>query len=73
MAFATGMPDCKAMNNTKQNGLQNAHFLIISVSGLIYAIRIRERALHSLERPLESNYSKETNKNEQKFLAQNHE
>ena len=28
------------MNNTKANGLQNAHFLIISVPGLICAIQI---------------------------------
>ena len=55
------------MNNTKANGLQNAHFLIISVPGLICAIRIRERALHSLEGPLESNYSKETVKKNQTF------
>ena len=50
------------MNNTKANGLQNAHFLKISVPGLICAINIREIALYSLEGPLESIYSKETAK-----------
>ena len=43
------------MNNTKANDLQNAHFLKISVPGIICAIKIRERALYSLEGPLESN------------------
>ena len=61
------------MNTTKANGLQNAHFSIISVPGLICAIGIRKTALYSLEGPLESNYSKETAKKEQKFLTQNHE
>ena len=61
------------MNNTKANGLQNAHFSIISVPGLICAIRIRETASYSLDGPLESNYSKETTKKEQKFLTQKHE
>ena len=50
------------MNNTKANGLQNAHFSIFPIPGPIYAIRIRETALYSLEVPLESNYSKETAK-----------
>ena len=50
------------MNNTKANGLQNANFLIISVPGLICASKIRETALYSLEGPLESNYSKEAAK-----------
>ena len=40
------------MNNTKANGLQNAHFSIISVPGLICAIEIGETALYSLEGPL---------------------
>ena len=48
------------MNNTKANGLQNAHFSIISVAGLMFAIKMRETALYSLEGRLESNYSKET-------------
>ena len=61
------------MNNTKDNGLQNSHFSIISVPGPICAIRIREAALYSLEGPLESNYSKESTKKEQKFLSQKHE
>ena len=61
------------MNNTKPNGLQNAHFSIISVAGLICAIKIRETALYSLEGPLESNYSKKTTKKEQTFLTQKHE
>ena len=43
------------MNNTKANGLQNAHYSKISVRGLICAIQIRETALYSLEGPLESN------------------
>ena len=50
------------MNNTKANGLQNAHFWVISFPGRICAIEIRETALYSLEGPLESNYSKETAK-----------
>ena len=50
------------MNHTKANGLQNAHFSINSVPGLISANKIRERALYNLEGPLESNYSKETAK-----------
>ena len=61
------------MNNSKANGLQNAHFSIISVPGRIWANRIRETALYSLEGRLESTYSKETAKKEQKFLTQNHE
>ena len=61
------------MNNTKANGLQKAHFSIISVPGLIYVIKIRETALYSLQDPLESNYSKETNNNYQTFLTQKHE
>ena len=61
------------MNNTKAKGLQNAHFFIISVPGLICAIKIRETALYSLEGPLVSNYSKETTKKEQKFLTENNE
>ena len=55
------------MNNTKANGLQNAHFLKISVPGVICAIRIRETALYSLEGPLESNQSKEAAKKNKKF------
>ena len=55
------------MNNTKANGLQNAHFSRISVPGLIYAIKIQETALNSLEDPLGSNYSKQTTKNEPKI------
>ena len=55
------------MNNTKANVLQNAHFLKISVPGLICAIKIWETALYILEGSIESNYSKETAKNEQKF------
>ena len=46
------------MNNSKANGLQNAHFSIISVPGRIWANKIRETALYSLEGPLEWNYSK---------------
>ena len=61
------------MNNTKANGLQNAHFSIIRVPGLICAIEMRETALYSLEGPLESNYSKVTTKQKQKFLTQKHE
>ena len=57
----------------KENGLQNAHFSIFSVPGLICAIEIRETALYSLGGPLESNYSKEATKKEQKFLTQKHE
>ena len=51
------------MNNSKANGIQNAHFSKISVPGLICANKIRETTLYSLEGPLESNYSKETTKN----------
>ena len=61
------------MNTTKANGLQNANFSIISLPGLICGIEIWETALYSLEGPLESNYSKETTKKEQKFLTQKHE
>ena len=61
------------MNNTKANGLQNANFSKISDPGLICAIEIRETSLYSLQGPLESNYSKETTKKEEKFLAQKHE
>ena len=43
------------MNNAKANGLKNAHFLKISVPGLICANKIRETALYILEGPLESN------------------
>ena len=50
------------MNNTKANGLQNAHFSIISVPVLICAIKIRETALYILEGSIESNYSKDTAK-----------
>ena len=50
------------MNNTKSNGLQNAHFSIISVPGLMCAIKIQETTLYSLEGPLDSNNSKETDK-----------
>ena len=60
------------MNNTKANGLQNANFSIISVPGLMCAIEIRETALYSFKGPLESNYSKETTKNEQKFSKNGH-
>ena len=60
-------------NNTKANGLQNAHFWVISFPGRICAIEIRETALYSLEGPLESNYSKETAKKIKKSLTQNHE
>ena len=61
------------MNNTKANGLQNAHSSRISLPGLICAIEIRETALYSLEGHLESNYSKETVEKNQTFLTQNHE
>ena len=37
------------MNNTKANGLPNAHFSKISLPGLNRAIKIRETALYSLE------------------------
>ena len=47
--------DLKSMNNTKANGLQNAHFLKIAVPGLMCPIEIRETALYNLEGPLESN------------------
>ena len=47
--------DIKSMNNTKANGLRNAHFSKISVPGLICAIKIRETALYSLEDHLKSN------------------
>ena len=55
------------MNNTKANGLQNAHFSTISLPGLICANKIPETALCSLEGPLESIYSKETAKKNIKF------
>ena len=61
------------MNNTKANGLQNAHYSKISVAGLICGNKIRETALYSLEGPLESNYSLETAKKEETFLTQKHE
>ena len=61
------------MNNTKANGLQNAHFSKISVPGLICAMKIRKTALYTLEGLLESNYSKETDKKKLKFLPQKHE
>ena len=47
--------DLKSMNNTKANGLRNAHFSIISLPGRICAIKIRETALYSLEGLFESN------------------
>ena len=40
------------MNNSKANGLENAHFSKISIPGLIYVINIRETALYSLEGPV---------------------
>ena len=43
--------DLKSMNNTKANGLQNAHFSEISVPGLICDIEIPSTALYSLEGP----------------------
>ena len=43
------------MNNTKANGLQKAHFSIISVPGVICAIENQETALYNLEGPIESN------------------
>ena len=55
------------MNNTKTNGLQNAHFSKIYVSGLICANKIWETALYSSEGPLESNYSRETAMKNKKF------
>ena len=61
------------MNNSKAYGLQNAHFSIISVAGLIGAIKMRETAWYSLEGPLKSHYSKEATKKEQKFITQKHE
>ena len=61
------------MNNTKANGLQNAHFSKISVSGLISATKTRETALYSLKGPLESNYSKESAKKNKKFRPEKHE
>ena len=51
------------MNNTKENGLQNAHFSKISVRGLICANKFRKTALYSLEGSLESNESIETDDN----------
>ena len=47
--------DLKSINNTKTNGLKNAHFPKISVPGLICAIKVRQTALYSLEGPVESN------------------
>ena len=43
------------MNNTKANGLQSGQFLKIAHSGRIWANKIQETALYSLEGPLESN------------------
>ena len=40
-------------NNTKANGLQNAHFSIISGAGLICAIKLRNPAIYSLEGSLD--------------------
>ena len=57
------------MNNTKANRLQNAHFSKISVPGHKCARNILKTALYSLESSIESNYSKETAKKEQKFLT----
>ena len=37
------------MNNSKANGLQNAHFSIISVPGLSCAIEIRETAIATMQ------------------------
>ena len=37
----------RVVANTKANGLKNAHFSKISVSGVICAIKIRETALYS--------------------------
>ena len=39
----------------------------------LHANKIQESALYSLEGPLESDYSKETTKKEQKLLTQKHE
>ena len=60
--------DLKSMNNTKANGLKNAHFSKISVPGLIWVIKIRETALYSLEGSIESYYRKETVKKMNKRL-----
>ena len=61
------------MNNTEVNSLKTGQLSRHSIYGLICAIRIRETALCSLEGPLESNYSKETTKKEEKFMAKKHE
>ena len=61
------------MNNTKANGLQNGQILKIAYSGLTSARINHKTVQYRLEGPLESSYSKETVKKEQKFLAQNHE
>ena len=55
------------MNNTKANSLKRGQFLKIAYSGHSCANKIQETALYSLEGPLESNYSKETAKENQKF------
>ena len=57
------------MNITKANGLQNGHFLKISVPGLICAITIRGTASYSKQGPSEAKLSTETNKEEQTFLT----
>ena len=43
------------MNNTKANGLQNAHYLKIAYSGLISARINQKTVLYRLEGPSESN------------------
>ena len=61
------------MNNTKPNGLQDAHFSEISIPGHNCAIKIRKTALYSLEGPLQSNYSKESAMKNKKFRPEKHE
>ena len=45
----------------------------IAYNGLISTGMNRKTVLYSSEGPLESNYSKETAKEQHKFLTQNHE
>ena len=61
------------MNNTKANGLQNAHISQIANSGHTGAISIRKQAAYILECPLGSDYSKETAKKNSKLSPQNNE
>ena len=55
------------MNNTKANGLKNAHSWKNANSGHTGAISIRKQAAYILEGPLGSNYSKETARKNQTF------